>query len=269
MSVKFTPEHSTDNEILLSIKRHQQLFVDPKRIRLLQEIAQCGSINQAAKNAKVSYKSAWDHLQAMNDISPKPLLERNTGGKNGGGTQLTQYAIRLLQLYELLIQTQQKAFEILQDESIPLTNILNATARFSLQSSARNQLFGKVKIIEQHNAQTLIGIDIAGLSQLIYATITQKSAVRLQLILNKEIMLMFKAPWLKLSTQQPTPLTRKNSFKGQISAITTQGTHQEIVVQVGNDIEFCALVNKPNDFQLNQVVWTYIEPESIILAGLL
>lgn len=50
-------------------------------MRLLKEIQQCGSINQAAKNAKVSYKSAWDHLEAMNKISPRPLLERNTGGK--------------------------------------------------------------------------------------------------------------------------------------------------------------------------------------------
>ena len=82
-------------EILLTIKLHQELFIDPKRVRLLKEIKECGSINQAAKNAKVSYKSAWDHLEAMNKISPKPLLERNIGGKNGGGTSLTTYAERL------------------------------------------------------------------------------------------------------------------------------------------------------------------------------
>ena len=70
-----------NTEILLTIKLQQALFIDPKRVRLLKEIQQCGSINQAAKNAKVSYKSAWDHLEAMNKISPRPLLERNTGGK--------------------------------------------------------------------------------------------------------------------------------------------------------------------------------------------
>ena len=70
-----------NTEILLTIKLQQELFIDPKRVRLLKEIQQCGSINQAAKNAKVSYKSAWDHLEAMNKISPRPLLERNTGEK--------------------------------------------------------------------------------------------------------------------------------------------------------------------------------------------
>ena len=119
-------------EILLTIKLHQKLFIDPKRVRLLKEIKECGSINQAAKNAKVSYKSAWDHLEAMNKISPKPLLERNIGGKNGGGTSLTTYAERLLQLYDLLEQTQEHAFHILQDETIPLNSLLSATAKFSL-----------------------------------------------------------------------------------------------------------------------------------------
>ena len=71
-------------EILLTIKLHQELFIDPKRVRLLKEIKECGSINQAAKNAKVSYKSAWDHLEAMNKISPKPLLERNIGAEKWG-----------------------------------------------------------------------------------------------------------------------------------------------------------------------------------------
>ncbi|MDU7945777.1 MAG: LysR family transcriptional regulator, partial [Haemophilus parainfluenzae] len=65
-----------NTEILLTIKLQQALFIVPKRVCLLKEIQQSGSINQAAKNAKVSYKSAWDHLEAMNKISPRPLLER-------------------------------------------------------------------------------------------------------------------------------------------------------------------------------------------------
>ena len=56
---------------------------------------------------------------------------------------LTTYAERLLQLYDLLERTQEHAFHILQDESVPLDSLLTATARFSLQSSARNQFLGE------------------------------------------------------------------------------------------------------------------------------
>lgn len=175
----------SETEILLSIKLQQQLFVDPKRIRLLKEIDKCGSINQAAKNVKVSYKSAWDHLEAMNNISPKPLLNRNVGGKNGGGTALTIYAQRLLQLYDLLERTQSKAFEILQDETVPLDSILSATARFSLQSSARNQFIGNIIAFENKDIHCYVDIQINGFPNPLRVSITAQSAVRLQLFLGK------------------------------------------------------------------------------------
>ena len=76
-------------------------------------------------------------FEAMNKISPKTALERNNiGGKNGGGTSLTTYAERLLQLFMICLeQTQEHAFHILQDETIPLNSLLSATAKFSLQST--------------------------------------------------------------------------------------------------------------------------------------
>lgn len=63
-----------DTEILLTIKLNNILFADPRRIELLRQIKQIGSINQAAKLAGVSYKTAWDNIDAMTKISPKPLL---------------------------------------------------------------------------------------------------------------------------------------------------------------------------------------------------
>ncbi|MGQ0286217.1 TOBE domain-containing protein [Pasteurellaceae bacterium 22721_9_1] len=252
-------------EILLSIKLQQQLFVDPKRIRLLKEIQKCGSINQAAKRANVSYKSAWDHLAAMNEISPRPLLERNIGGKNGGGTELTTYAERLLQLYELLAQTQQKAFQILQDEDIPLNSLLTATARFSLQSSARNQFFGKVKqcIIQQLNA--LVEIELPELDKPIYAAITQKSAERLQLVWGKEVMLMVKAPWVNILLH---PSEEQNVFSAQVQSIVDKGNNQEILLSINSHLEVCANAHQEQQLTIGQQVWLKIDPEQIILATL-
>ena len=68
-------------EILLTLKLQQKLFADPRRISLLKHIALSGSISQGAKDAGISYKSAWDHLEAMNKISPRPLLERDESVK--------------------------------------------------------------------------------------------------------------------------------------------------------------------------------------------
>ena len=59
------------------------------RIELLQQIADTGSISKAAKAAGMSYKTAWDAVDAMNKATGSPLVERSVGGKGGGGTRLT------------------------------------------------------------------------------------------------------------------------------------------------------------------------------------
>lgn len=252
-----------NTEILLTIKLQQQLFIDPKRVRLLKEIAQCGSINQAAKNAKVSYKSAWDHLEAMNNISPRPLLERNIGGKNGGGTALTTYAERLLQLYDLLEKTQEHAFQILQDESVPLDSLLSATARFSLQSSARNQFFGRVVQQRIVDSRCVVDVNVPGLPTALQVSITTKSSARLKLITDKEVMLMFKAPWVKL-TEQPLP-QQANQFPVTVQSVN----EEEAILRFGKtDIEFCATVPHDHSWQEGRQAWVHIDQEQIILATL-
>ncbi len=103
-------------EILLTLKLQQRLFADPRRIALLKQIDQTGSISQGAKHAGISYKSAWDAINEMNQLSEQPLVDRATGGKGGGGAVLTRYGQRLIQLYDLLAQIQQKAFDVLGDD---------------------------------------------------------------------------------------------------------------------------------------------------------
>lgn len=250
-------------EILLTIKLNEKLFADPRRVELLRQIKKIGSINQAAKLAGVSYKTAWDNIDAMNKSSPKPLLERNIGGKQGGGTYLTPYAERLLQLYELLKQTQERAFSILHDEQIPLDNALIATAHSSLQTSARNQFFGKVLGIKRDGVHAVVEIEIEGLNQNMTANITLKSCERLNLSLGREVMLMIKAPWIWLEPSS----SGINNFSGNIKSLSPQNGQNEVIVQV-NSIEFCATTSNTISAQINDEISIHIEPEQIILAAL-
>lgn len=258
-----------DTEILLAIKLQQQLFVDPKRIRLLKEIELCGSINQAAKNANVSYKSAWDHLEAMNKIAPKPLLERNIGGKNGGGTLLTTYGKRVLQLYDLLEKTQEKAFHILQDENVPLDSLLSATASFSLQSSARNQFVGKIVQLNPKHIHCFVDIQIEGLPHPLRVCITAKSAVRLQLVLGKEVLLMIKAPWLEILPNTTEKQGEQNFFIGEVTHIVREQERQEVTFKINHQLECCAVAPYTQPLHIGQQVGLYIDPSKILLATLI
>lgn len=72
------------------IKKDSKNYLGIGRIVLLKGIMQTGSISNAAKNMRMSYKAAWDSVDAMNNLSPSPLVTSSTGGRGGGGTKVTK-----------------------------------------------------------------------------------------------------------------------------------------------------------------------------------
>jgi molybdate transport system regulatory protein len=69
---------------------------------LLQAIDKYGSINQAAKEINISYRKAWGYIKAMEERLGIKLVERQTGGKDGGGAILTEEARSFLEKYGLM-----------------------------------------------------------------------------------------------------------------------------------------------------------------------
>lgn len=66
------------------------------RIELLCGIEATGSISKAAKAMKMSYKSAWDAVDAMNNALGAPVVESAIGGVRGGGSRLTDTGKQLI-----------------------------------------------------------------------------------------------------------------------------------------------------------------------------
>jgi molybdate transport system regulatory protein len=50
-------------------------FLGRGRVELLQRIRETGSISKAARAMKMSYKAAWDAVDAMNSAWGSPLVE--------------------------------------------------------------------------------------------------------------------------------------------------------------------------------------------------
>ena len=79
---------------------------------LLEAIDSHGSINQAAKEVDISFRKAWSHIKAMEERLGIKLVERQAGGKNGGGAILTNEARAFLKKYVAL----EKGLQELVDE---------------------------------------------------------------------------------------------------------------------------------------------------------
>jgi molybdate transport system regulatory protein len=73
--------------------------IGPGKILLLENIHTCGSISAAGRAMDMSYKRAWDLVDEINRICRQAAVERQTGGKNGGGAVLTPFGISLVARY--------------------------------------------------------------------------------------------------------------------------------------------------------------------------
>ena len=73
--------------------------IGPGKIQLLENIHQFGSISAAGRAMDMSYKRAWDLVDEINRICRQAAVERQTGGKNGGGAALTPFGLSLVARY--------------------------------------------------------------------------------------------------------------------------------------------------------------------------
>jgi molybdate transport system regulatory protein len=73
--------------------------IGPGKIQLLENIHSCGSISAAGRAMDMSYKRAWDLVDEINRICRHAAVDRQTGGKNGGGAMLTPFGLSLVARY--------------------------------------------------------------------------------------------------------------------------------------------------------------------------
>jgi molybdate transport system regulatory protein len=83
----------------LSIERAGVTLLTDAGADLLEQIEAGGSLSEAGRRLRFSYRRAWMLLDAMNKRWPAPLVITATGGKRGGGTKLTPAGIAVLHAY--------------------------------------------------------------------------------------------------------------------------------------------------------------------------
>lgn len=71
---------------------------------LMKKTQSFGSLSGAYKDMKMSNSKAWKILKRAEEDLDMLLVERISGGKDGGGSKLTQEGEELLEKYEKFIQ---------------------------------------------------------------------------------------------------------------------------------------------------------------------
>lgn len=87
-------------------------FLGIGRVILLEKIKETGSITNAAKEIKMSYRQAWQLVEDMNKRSNTLLVEKILGGKKGSGAMLTTEGERIINEFYKLEKEIKKHIEL-------------------------------------------------------------------------------------------------------------------------------------------------------------
>src|SRR5262245_5420265 len=76
--------------------------VGPGKIALLEKMRETGSLSQAARVLKMSYRRAGQLLDSLNHSFREPVVLTAVGGKGGGGATITPFGESLVATYREL-----------------------------------------------------------------------------------------------------------------------------------------------------------------------
>jgi molybdate transport system regulatory protein len=84
----------------IEFARHSQ--VGSAEIDLLEAIQKAGSLSQAARDLRISYKHAWLLVDSLKYAFKSPVTVAKKGGNGGGGVCLTKLGESLVDNYRAL-----------------------------------------------------------------------------------------------------------------------------------------------------------------------
>jgi molybdate transport system regulatory protein len=112
-----------------------------KRMDILRLVGESGSISQAAREAKVSYKAAWQAIDTLTNLAGVTLVERAVGGAGGGGASITVAGKKLLAIASLLNETRSQVLAAFTANELSLPQrALPVLSSMGVRTSMRNQL---------------------------------------------------------------------------------------------------------------------------------
>jgi len=222
----------------VSLCKEEQEYLGDDRIRLLEMIEEHGSITKAAKAVGISYKTAWDTMDAINNLSEKPLFIRMAGGKSGGGTRLTDEGRELIHKYRVIREEHDKFLTNITKRICSAQELYKFIKRISMKVSARNIFSGSIARLTKGAVNSEVVIILKGGDTLV-SVVTNESVEGLGLREGSEVYAIIKASSVLIGINlEESGLSSGNILAGRIVNLIEGAVNTEVTLELtgGNTI---------------------------------
>lgn len=236
--------------------------ISDKRLEVLRRVGETGSISQAARDAGISYKAAWQAIDTLTSLSGVALVERTVGGSGGGGARITPQGQALLDLAQQLDQARQ---QVLQG----FAGGQRLAGGLGLRTSMRNQLPCQVissQPAAPHDPMVLMRLRTAGGATLA-SSVTRESADLLALQPGAGVLVLCKATAVTITAGQPARPDEANQLRGRIDRISRGQGRDEVVLALEGGGQWVGFAAHPFTARRGQWAWAGMA-EAALVVGL-
>jgi molybdate transport system regulatory protein len=269
------PTAATGAETLTAsfmLQRGALARVGAERIALLEAIGEHGSISAAAKAVGLSYKGAWDAVQALNNLFDQPLVMTRAGGRYGGEAALSQRGAEAIKGFRSVEAELARLAATLDNGAAetgraPLTSMIWS---LGMRTSARNALKGVVEGVRDGAVNAEVTLRISE-GAVITAIITRESVRDLGLAPGREAIALIKSSFVILARGDESLRTSaRNQLPGEVIRREDGAVNSEISLAIGGGKTITATITRESatalDLKPGEPAVALIKASHVILA---
>lgn len=234
------------------------------RMALVEAVGELGSISAAARKVGLSYKAAWDAVQALNNLFDGPLIAAAPGGKTGGAARVTPRGEAALAAFRRVQAEMDAALARLDDG-------LEADVFWSLgmKTSARNALRGRIARITPGAVNTEVTLRLADGLDLV-AVITSQSVEDLGLAEGGSAVALIKSSFIILAKGDGLRTSARNQIAGVVISREDGAVSSQIRLDIGAGKTLVATITLESaevlDLSVGDPVTALVKAPHVILA---
>lgn len=246
-----------------------------KRIDILRGIGRSGSISQAARDASVSYKAAWQAIDTLTNLAGVTLVERAVGGAGGGGASLTPQGEQLLELSDALdvaraaVHQQWRASWGMRTGAVVDADRMAelGVTRLALRTSMRNQLPATVMAIDTIGTISRVALKLSD-DAAVTARITRESTELLGLVVGMEVVALCKATAVRVrrAVVAPGSAGLMNRVDGRVTSVERGAAGDEVALSFAGGSQLVGFAEASSGLRARGKVTAEIDEASLVIS---
>ncbi len=257
-------------DTLLALRANGRLLVGRERITLLEAVIKHGSITKAAEVAGFSYKTAWDAVNAINNLLPRPAFITHTGGPRGGGAEVTDEGRRLISIFRRLEEKLGRISDSIAADGLEREDGFLFWG-MGLKLSARNAFHCTVIDVAPGPIHVDVRLEISpGLA--ISSIVTNTSVGELGLAPRRAVLALVNASSVMLAPCEDAPrISARNSIRGRVLKRFDGGSDVEVTVGLGDGKTMTSIITAESadstGIEVGANVYAIFQSSNVILAS--